>query len=216
MPHAIHSAEALHLTAQEFRKFQEGRPDCERWELIDGIPVMMTPPPIDHNRIVSNLERLLNSGFEKGNASVIAVQRPGIELGLDEGTLNVLELHADYRPEPDVAVIDNRPVPGRRFVDCAYLLAEVASTDEDCILSTGERWLEAKIRLYQAHQPCNTILAVEQDRVGVRVLRRTAGGWLSQVLMDAEDALDLPDHGLRCPVSALYASTRLRPRSRYG
>jgi Uma2 family endonuclease len=214
MSHTFHSAKAVHLTAQEFRKFQEGRPDCERWELIDGIPVMMTPSSIDHNRIASNLEGLLNTAFEKGNAAVIAVQRPGIQLGLEDGALDVSGLDEGYRPEPDIAVIDYQPALGRRFVDCAYLLAEVASTDEDCIVPMGERWIETKIRLYQAHRHCNTVLIVEQDRIEVRVIRRTADGWQSQVLKDATDELDLPDYGLRCPVRALYANTHLRPRWR--
>jgi Uma2 family endonuclease len=216
MSHAIHSAEAVRLTAREFRKFQEERPDFERWELIDGIPVRMAPPSIDHNRLASNLETLLNTVFEEGNATVIAVQRPGIELGLDEGALNALGLDEGYRPEPDIAVVDNQPALGRRFVDCAYLLAEVASTEGDRIVPTGERWIEAKIRLYQAHRHCNTVLAVEQDRIEVRVVRRTADGWLSQILMDAEDELDLADCRLRCPVGALYANTHLRPRRREG
>jgi Uma2 family endonuclease len=217
MSYAIQSAEAARLTAREFRIFQQGRPDSERWELIDGIPVMMTPPSIDHNRIASNLEVLLNNVFEEGDALVVAVQRPGLELGIDEAVVKALGLTVDYRPEPDVAVIDNEPAPGRRFVNCAYLLAEVvSSTDDDRIVPTGERWIEAKIRLYQAHRHCNTILAVEQDRIEVRVFRRTADGWLSQILTDAEDELSLPEHGLRCLVGALYANTHLRPRQKQG
>jgi Uma2 family endonuclease len=215
MSDAIHSAGVARLTAQEFRQFQKGRPDFERWELIDGNPVMMTPASIDHNRIASNLEALLNTAFEQSDATAIAIQRPGIELSLDESALAALGLNADYKPEPDVAAIDNPLAPGCCFVDCAYLLAEVASsTDEDRIVPTGERWIEAKIRLYQAHRHCNTVLAVEQDRIEVRVVRRTADGWLSQILTDAEDELDLADYGLRCPVGALYANTHLRPRRR--
>jgi hypothetical protein len=39
-------------------------------------------------------------------------------------------------------------------------------------------------------------LAVEQDRIKVRVSRGTAEVWLSQVLTGVEDGLYLPDHGL--------------------
>jgi Uma2 family endonuclease len=178
---------------------------------------MMTPASIDHNRIASNLEALLNTVFEQSDATAIAIQRPGIELSLDESALAALGLNADYKPEPDVAVIDNPLAPGCCFVDRAYLLAEVTSSaDEDRIVPTGERWIETKIRLYQAHRHCNTVLAVEQDRIEVRVVRRTANGWLSQILKDGEDELDLPDYGLRCPVGALYANTHLRPRRGQG
>jgi len=30
----------------EFRAFQNRRPDHERWELLVGVPMMMTPPTI--------------------------------------------------------------------------------------------------------------------------------------------------------------------------
>ncbi|TGD96492.1 Uma2 family endonuclease, partial [Methylobacterium nonmethylotrophicum] len=115
------------LSPAAFRLFQEGRPDEERWELIDGMPVMMTPPLIDHNRIASNLERLLNDALERHDPDREAVQRPGLELGLSPAVLAGLGFAGAYRPEPDVAVIDYDPVPGRRFVDRAYLLAEVVS-----------------------------------------------------------------------------------------
>jgi hypothetical protein len=36
------------LSVTLFRDFLEGRPDEERWELIDGVPVMMAPATLDH------------------------------------------------------------------------------------------------------------------------------------------------------------------------
>jgi hypothetical protein len=44
------------MSGAEFRSFQERRPDRERWELVAGVPVMIIPPTIAHNRIASNLE----------------------------------------------------------------------------------------------------------------------------------------------------------------
>ncbi|MCF4128597.1 Uma2 family endonuclease [Methylobacterium sp. SyP6R] len=123
------------LSPAAFRSFQDGRPDEERWEPIDGTPVMMTPQPIDHHRIAIRLERLLNEALERHDPDGEAVQRVGIELGLGPAALAGLGFAGAYRPEPDVAVIDYDPVPGRRFVDRAYLLAEVVSgTDDEPIL----------------------------------------------------------------------------------
>lgn len=130
---------------------------------------MMTPPMIDHNRIASNLERLLNDALERHDPSREAVQRPGIELGLSAEALTSLGLNADYKPEPDVAVIDYDPRPGRRMISRAYLLAEVvSSTDDALILKTGEPWIEAKSRLYRAHPPCEAVIVIEQQRVEIR------------------------------------------------
>lgn len=203
------------LSAAAFRSFQDSRPDEERWELIDGTPVMMTPPLIDHNRIASNLERLLNDALERHDPDREAVQRPGLELGLGPAVLAGLGFAGAYRPEPDVAVIDYDPVAGRRFVDRAYLLAEIVSgTDDEPVLPDGLLWIEAKTRLYRAHAACRAVLVIEQRRIEVAVWERAPDGWASRRLTDPDAALDLPDFGLRCPVGALYAGTHLRPRRR--
>jgi Uma2 family endonuclease len=48
-----------------FRTWLESRPDEEHWELIGGVPVMMTPPNRRHQRITSNLEALLNAALKR-------------------------------------------------------------------------------------------------------------------------------------------------------
>ena len=162
------------MSGPEFRAFQTTRPDHERWELVDGAPVMMTPPLIDHNRIASNLERLLSDALDRHDRSREAVQRPGIELGLGAEVLAGLGLDAGCKPEPDVAVIDHDPRPGRRFIDRAYLLAEVVSaTDAGPALATGEAWIAVKTRLYRAHPSCEAVVVIEQDRVAVRIATRS-------------------------------------------
>jgi hypothetical protein len=108
------------MSGSEFRSFQERRPDRERWELVAGVPMMMTPPTIAHNRIASNLERLLNDALDLHDPSRMAARRPGIELG-----------SGDYRPEPDIGVIDADYDENQRFVARAYLLAEIVSGSDD-------------------------------------------------------------------------------------
>jgi hypothetical protein len=39
----------------------------------------------------------------------------------------LVRIGEDFRPEPDVAVIDSDYLPDQRFVERAYLLAEVVS-----------------------------------------------------------------------------------------
>jgi Uma2 family endonuclease len=191
------------MSAQQFRAFQDGRPDHERWELIAGVAMMMTPPTIAHNRIASNLERLLNDALASRDPSRIAVQRPGVELS-----------SGDYRPEPDVSVIDVDYEASQRFVDRAYLLAEVVSdTDEVGVPETEKSWIDVKRDIYLGHPVCETVLIIEQDRMEVRVDVKTDKGWTSRTL-DHADELHLPEFGLTCAVADLYQGTPLCPRAR--
>jgi Uma2 family endonuclease len=196
------AARAGRMSAAEFRAFQARRPGHERWELIAGIPIMMVPPTIAHNRIAGNLERLLSDALAAHDPSRLATQRLGVELA-----------SGDCKPEPDVAVIDADYEAKQRFVDRVYLAAEVVSdTDELKDPDSGKRWIDAKREIYLAHAPCEAVLLIEQDRMEVRVDVRSEGGWTSATLGPA-DELVLSGFGLRCAVADLYEGTPLRPRA---
>ena len=118
------------LSVEVFRGFVEGRPEEERWELIDGLPVMMAPPTKAHQRIASNLERLLNDALERHAPQLAAYQRLGVDLTPTiEG----------YDPEPDVLVIDAEAgeTAEQRYFDRFYLAAEIVS-------SSDRVWVERK------------------------------------------------------------------------
>ena len=195
-------ARAGRMSGAEFRAFQARRPDHERWELIAGIPIMVVPPVIAHNRIAGNIVRLLNDALAAHGPTRLSTQRLGVEL--ESG---------DYKPEPDVAVIDADYAAKQRFVDRLYLAAGVVSdTDELKDPDSGMRWIDAKREIYLAHAPCEAVLLIEQDRMEVRVDVRTAGGWTSSML-GPTDELVLDGFGLRCAVADLYEGTPLRPRA---
>jgi Uma2 family endonuclease len=195
-------ARAGRMSGAAFRAFQDGRPDHERWELIAGVPMMVTPPTIAHNHIATNLQRLLNDALAAHDRSRLAIQRPGIELG-----------SGDYKPEPDVAVIDAEYEAGQRFVERAYLLAEVVSaTDDVRVPGTDRNWVDVKREIYLAHAACEAVLIIEQDWMDVRVDVRSDKGWQS-LKLGPGDKLSLPAFGLRCTVTDLYEGTPLQPRS---
>ena len=66
----------LPMNVPEFLGFLRSRPDEERWELIGGFPMMMAPPTIRHQRIASNLERLLNDVLRVQRLRVGDVDHP--------------------------------------------------------------------------------------------------------------------------------------------
>ena len=166
--------------------------------------MMMTPPTIAHNQIASNLERLLNEGLGHHAPSLLATQRPGLDLG--EG---------DYKPEPDVGIIDADYDAGQRFVDKAYLLAEVVSdTDEVIVPGTDRRWIDVKRDLYRSHPHCEAVLVIAQDRMEeVRLDLKTEAGWTSSVLQGDGAELSIPAFGFRCLLGLLYEKTPLQPRA---
>jgi hypothetical protein len=130
------------MSGAEFRAFQATRPDHERWELVGGIAVPVVHQTIMHNRLASNLDRLLNERLERYAPSLLATQRLGIDVDA-----------RDCKPEPDVAVVDADYGAGQRFVEKAYLLAEVASeADEIVVPGTDRRWIDVKREMYRGHR----------------------------------------------------------------
>jgi len=195
-------ARSERMSGPAFRSFQARRPDHEQWELIGGVPTMMTPPTIAHSRIAGNLERLLNDALARHDPSRLATQRLGIDLG-----------SGDYKPEPDVGVIDADYEAGQRFVERAYLLAEiVSSTDNLQVPGTAERWIDVKRQIYLDHEFCDAVLIIEQERVEMRADVRTENGWGSHTLVGPQAELELRASGLRCSVADLYEGTPLQPR----
>ncbi|MGE0776616.1 MAG: Uma2 family endonuclease, partial [Sphingomonadaceae bacterium] len=186
------------MTVDLFRAFYASRPDEERWELIDGVAMMMAPATFAHQRIASNLERLLLDALEIGAPTLTALQAIGVNLA---PSVN------DYDPEPDVVVIDAAAAekPGERYADRFYLAAEIISASDRVEA-------ENKRDIYKLHEFCNCILIVQQGRYEVRVSLRSNDGWSELTMTQPDDLLALPEFGLRCRIADLYRGTALQPR----
>jgi Uma2 family endonuclease len=159
--------------------------------LIEGVPMMMTPPNRRHQRIASNLESLLNAALKRHDPAFVAYHDIGV---------NIVST-VPYDPEPDVAVIREDENPDPRYATRFYLVAEVLSESDKAVI-------ESKRDIYRAHPSCISILLVRQDRIEIIVDRRTGDGWRSEVL-HAADQLNLPEFGLNCAVSDVYRDTSL-------
>jgi Uma2 family endonuclease len=179
------------LSVASFRTWLESRPEEEHWELIEGLPMMMTPPNRRHQRIASNLESLLNAAFKRHNPALVAYHDIGV---------NIVST-VPYDPEPDVAVIREDENPDPRYADRFYLVAEV-------LFESDKAFIESKRDIYRAHGSCTCILLVRQDRAEIIMEYRVAEGWRSHVLK-ADDRLTLPEFGLDCPVKDVYRDTSL-------
>jgi len=194
----VPGATAQPLSIATFRAWLESRPERERWELIAGVPMMMAPPTHDHQRIASNLERLLNDALEAHRPEFTAYQRVG---------LNLAPVAPDYDPEPDVAVVSADEDGDVRYSDRFFLAAEIVSRSD-------QKTVESKREVYQRHPDCRCVLVIQQDRFDVIVAVSTDAGWTDRRLANALDELVLEDFGLRCTLADLYRGTRLQPRRR--
>lgn len=184
------------LSIDAFRAFVETRPDEEHWELIGGVAKMMAPATRDHQRIASNLERLLNDAFEEHRPQFAAYQRSG---------LNLAPVAPDYDPEPDVVVVDADAPGDERYADRFYLAAEVVSKSD-------QKAVDSKREVYKRHPDCRCVLVIEQTRVGVDVSLLSGSGWAEHRLTTLAGELLLEEFSLRCTLADLYRGTTLLPR----
>ncbi|MEA2929768.1 MAG: hypothetical protein QOG38_2196 [Hyphomicrobiales bacterium] len=184
------------LSIDAFRAFVETRPDEEHWELIGGVAMMMAPATRDHQRIASNLERLMNDAFEERRPQFAAYQRSG---------LNLAPVAPNYDPEPDVIVVDADAPGDERYADRFYLAAEVVSKSD-------RKTVESKRDVYKRHPDCRCVLVIEQARISVRVSLLSSSGWADVDLSAMTDELRLEEFGLRCTLADLYRGTTLQPR----
>src|SRR5262245_31130277 len=184
------------LTMRQFHAFRDERPKEEKWELIDGVPIMMPPATITHVRIARNLEGLLNVRLAAVKPEWQADREVGVWLKGDE----------KYNSEPDVTVIDTAHVLGQIYVQRFYFVAEVLSD------SDKKAVLEAKLRYYQDHEYNRCVLLVRQDRIGAEQHdRQTGGRWRRRQLIRPGAVLTFPDIGTIGRLGDLYRSTPLDP-----
>ena len=91
------------MTIDEFLAFTDERPDDERWELIDGVPVL-NPTPTDFDQvIVANILAALVTLRRARKARWIAL--PGVGTRAGDFT--------DRLPAPDV-MVKGQPATGSR------------------------------------------------------------------------------------------------------
>ncbi|MCC0805275.1 Uma2 family endonuclease [Methylobacterium sp. W2] len=187
---AVAARRDTRMTVSEFRPWAEPRPDEERWELIDGIPLLMSPPSARHQRIVSNLIRRLDEFAEGWGCNAL----PG--LGVLSAAVD------DFAPIPDI-VVTCGPLGPDGYASDTLLVAEVLSP------STMSLDRGRKTDFYRSVPSLRTFLIVSQDEVRVEAWRRTeAGSWTVEALY-RDDSLVLPELGGAVPVGALYTGLPL-------
>jgi Uma2 family endonuclease len=180
------------LDMETFHGFRDDRPKEEKWELIDGRPVMMPPPSLVHQRICRNLETLLNVRLIAHRPEWAADREIGLLIPQDQ----------KFNPEPDVTVIDAQVEMGQLYAERFYFVAEVLS-------GSDKPWvLKAKLDYYQRHDLCQSVLFVHQDQIAAEFYAR-ASGWQKTDITNPTARLDIPGIGDIGALCDLYRHTPL-------
>jgi Uma2 family endonuclease len=194
------------LNVKTFMGFLDSRPDEERWELINGVPMMMASPKMRHQQIASNLEFHLRAALRERKPE----WRIYREIGL------VADESGHWRPEPEIAVVDADIDDLKSHANRFYLVAEVLSASDHAKYGKQEESvIEAKLDYYQSHEHNRCILIIEQNKPEVTIYRRAADGtWPDQpvVLRSVDDEIVIDEIGRVCIVGDLYADTTIDPR----
>lgn len=179
------------LTVADFIEMIRPYPDEERWELLDGFPILMSPQSERHQRIVANLLWRLDPLTRPRGCRVL----PGL------GVLN--DAVDDYAPIPDVIVRCGPMLEGGYARD-PVLVAEMLSP------STMSNDLGRKLEFYQTVATLRTILIVYQDEVRVEAWQRDATeAWQRRVLRQRSETLALPEFEGTLTLADLYEDVPL-------
>jgi len=184
------------MDVDEFMAFLETRPDEERWDLIEGVAVMMAPPSVAHQRIVSNLCHLLNTAFDASHLDLFAY--PGLGVRTPSAK--------NFQPEPVVVVLPG--VAGYNLYSENFcFVAEVLSP------SNTPTEIDLNLRRYR-EAPENLYAVVIEPREFMVEIHARRAEWQPVVLNAPSDIIEMPEFGLRCTVGELYRGTPLDPERR--
>jgi Uma2 family endonuclease len=182
------------MTVEDYFAFTDTRPDNEKWELIDGEPVLNASPSPLHQRIFLNLAYLLGSLQRQKQRSWEAI--PGIGVRVSDTSL----------PEPDVFILPAgtiRREPYARETSDALVVFEILSP------STAERDLRWKRTAYASLPSVTHYVVIAQDAVDVVVFAREVG-FAERRIRSIGEALELPSLGISLPLSEIYYDTGLK------
>jgi Uma2 family endonuclease len=180
------------MTVEEFFAFTDTRPDDEKWELIDGEPVLNASPSDYHQVILGNLIYLLVTCERQERR--LWKSMPGIGVRISDHSL----------PQPDAIVrpqvrFDRRPMT--RECDDIIAAFEILSP------STRDRDLRWKRNAYLALPSLMHYVVVAQDAVEVMLFGREAE--LPARFDQLDMSVELSALGISLPLAEIYRDTGL-------
>ena len=184
------SREYDYLTLDEFEELLADKPRNERWELIGGRLVrMIVGARWEHGRIVQNISRHLDNGFEARGSSCQTFTE----------TFYMKSRPLEAAMLPDVLVVCGDLEPGATSVDDPVVLFEVLSPGTEA-RDRFEKW-----GIYQQLASLRHYVLVARDRPHIEAFDRVDGIWSGFRVLDGLDAtLELQALGASLPLADIY------------
>lgn len=179
------------MTIEEFLAFTDGRPDAEKWELIEGMPVMSPSPTDVHQLIVGNIIIALGGIALARNASWLVMPGTGTRVPISERSL----------PQPDVFVKEMLP-SGSPVSDEALVIFEVLSRSNR---AADRAW---RRRVYASVPNCRHYVTVSTKSAELVAYDKDTG-WQERAVAGVSLSIALPALDLALPLATIYRSTPL-------
>jgi Uma2 family endonuclease len=179
-------APADQMTVEEFLGFTATRPDEERWELIEGVPVLSPSPVEFHQVIASNIVTFLMNEKRRNNASWLPMLGVGTRVPVSPNSL----------PQPDVFVKDG-PATSKPETTDALVLFEVLSPSNT---KADQAW---RRKVYASIPNCQHYVTVSMKRVEVIAYDRS-NAWKPRGAAALDASLELPALGLSMPLADVF------------
>ena len=182
------------MTVDEFLVWDIEDATGQRWQLIDGEPVLMAPASEVHGAIQAELGALLRNHLLAIASRCRVITTPGI--------VPRIRATENFRV-PDLGVTCTPPSQGVMVTEPVLLIE---------ILSPGnEAKTRANIWTYTTMPSVQEILAVRSTRQEVELLRREAdGNWPASASLICPPALlELASIGFRLPLADIYRTAGL-------
>ena len=182
-------APADQMTIEEFLAFTDTRPDEERWELVEGEPVL-NASPIDYHQIIAGniLAYLLAKKAATGAAWL-----PLLGIGTR------VPASANSLPQPDVFVLEGAP-RGTPVTDDALVIFEILSRSNS---KADQAW---RRRVYASVPNCQHYVTVSLKTAAATAYDRSTG-WKPRQATGLAATPDLAALGVTLPLNEVYRYT---------
>lgn len=179
------------LTIEEFLAFTASRPQEERWELVEGVPVLNPSPIGIHQMVAANIVSFLLARKRAIAASWTPLLGIGVRVPVSPNSL----------PQPDVYVLEGG-VPDTHVTEDALVIFEVLSRSNT---RADQEW---RRKVYASVPNCQHYVTVLLSRPEVVAFDRE-NEWQRRSVTDLAASLSLPALGLALPLEEIYRYTPL-------